>query len=304
MHANKFSICSFYKFTYLKDLEQLKKKLIFFFQIYNIKGTVLISKEGVNGSLSIKNEEVDNLKKFLGNIFNVQFKFKIHSFYQHCFLKSKVKIKSEIIKLNQNNVDPIKVTGQSLTPHEWNNIVKNNQEFIILDVRNKYESQIGTFKKALVTELSTFTEFPNWIEKNKNKLKDKKIAMFCTGGIRCEKASAYMMKNGYKEVYQLEGGIFNYLSNETNTNKNWIGECFVFDDRVSVNKNLDKGKYSQCFACRNPITEVDKKSPFFKKGISCPHCFSRTSKEKKKGFEEREKQIVLAGKKGINHIGD
>ena len=301
---NNFSICSFYKFFYLKDLEKLKKKLIKFLKLKNIKGTVLISKEGVNGTLSARNENLNNLKEFLEYTFKANFKFKIQKFNQHSFLKTKVKIKSEIIKLNQDDINPKKITGKNLTPQEWNQIIKNDEEYLILDVRNKYESKIGTFKKAIKTELSNFTELPYWIKKNENKLQSKKVAMFCTGGIRCEKASTYMIKQGYKNVYQLEGGIFNYLSNNLKSKNNWEGECFVFDDRVSINKKLMKGKYSQCFACRTPISETDKKSLNYKKGISCPNCFNKTSKKKKKGFEERERQLFIAKKKGINHLGD
>ena len=304
MHSNNFSVCSFYKFSYLKDLEKLKKKLINFLKPNNIKGTILISKEGVNAALSTRNENLNNLKEFLEYTFKVKFKFKIQKFHQHSFLKTKVKIKSEIIKLNQNDINPKKITGKNLTPQEWNQIIKNDEEYVILDVRNKYESKIGTFKKAIKTELSNFTEFPYWIDKNKNKLKNKKVAMFCTGGIRCEKASAFMIKKGYKDVYQLDGGIFNYLSNNLKSNNNWEGECFVFDDRVSINKKLNKGIYSQCFACRNPISEVEKKSLHYKKGISCPYCFSKTTEKKKKGFEERERQLFIAKKKGIKHLGD
>ena len=301
---NNFSICSFYKFSYLKDLEKLKKKLINFLKPNDIKGIVLISKEGVNGTLSAKNENLNNLKEFLEYTLKIKFQFKIQKFNQHSFLKTKVKIKSEIIKLNQDDINPKKVTGKNLTPKEWNQIIKNDKEYVILDVRNKYESKIGTFKKAVKTELSNFTEFPHWIKEHEHKLKNKKVAMFCTGGIRCEKASTYMIKKGYRDVYQLEGGIFNYLSNNLKSNNNWEGECFVFDDRVSINKKLDKGKYSQCFACRNPISEFDKKSLNYKKGVSCPHCFNKTSEKKKKSFEEREKQLFIAKKKGINHLGN
>jgi UPF0176 protein len=151
---------------------------------------------------------------------------------------------------------------------------------------------------------SNFTEFPKWVKKNKKKIKNKKVAMFCTGGVRCEKASSYLKKNGFKNVFQLEGGIISYFQQTKNKSKNWIGECFVFDERVSITENLSKGNYDQCFACRTPINEKDKNSKMFKKGISCPNCYEITTIKQKKSFEERNKQISLAKKKGIKHLGN
>ena len=151
---------------------------------------------------------------------------------------------------------------------------------------------------------SNFTEFPKWVKKNEKKIKNKKVAMFCTGGVRCEKASSYLKKNGFKNVFQLDGGIISYFQQTKNKKKNWIGECFVFDERVSITESLSKGNYDQCFACRSPINDKDKNSEMFKKGISCPNCYEKTTIKQKKSFEERNKQISLAKKKGIKHLGN
>ena len=172
----------------------------------------------------------------------------------------------------------------------------------MIDTRNHYESSIGSFNKSLKVNSKNFREFPNWFDKNKNKFKDKKIAMFCTGGIRCEKATNYAIKSGFKDVYQLEGGIINYLEKTKNNKKLWMGECFVFDERVSVNKDLKKGNYDQCFACRYPVTKQEKLSTLYVEGVSCPKCFNIKSDQQKKKYKERQKQIIIAKKKGLKHL--
>jgi len=177
------------------------------------------------------------------------------------------------------------------------------KDVVIVDTRNIYESKIGTFKDSLKPNTNNFTEFPEWIKKNKSLLKNRKVAMFCTGGIRCEKATTFLLKNGFKNVCQLEGGIINYFEKTKNNNKKWSGECFVFDERVTINENLDKGIFSQCFACRSAITLDDMESKSYIEGISCPHCFSNTSTKQKESFSERQKQVNIAKIKGIKHLG-
>ncbi len=302
MHKNIYLVCSFYKFTYLKDLENLKKYLLNFFKEKDIKGTILISNEGINGSLSLKTKNLNELKNHLTKKICSQLFFKIQEHHSHAFLRLKVKIKKEIVKLGQNNINPSSKTGILVKPEDWDEII-DNENFIILDTRNNYESKIGTFKNSHKVNTENFTEFPKWFKKNQNILDKKKIAMFCTGGIRCEKASNFLLNTGKKKVYQLEGGIINYLSKTKNQSKNWLGECFVFDERVSINEKLNKGVYLQCFACRTPITRKDLQSKFYRKGISCPNCFNKTTKKQKNNFKEREKQINLAKKRGVKHLG-
>ena len=303
MHKkNGFVVCSFYKFIPLNRLETLKSKLFQFFKENNSKGTILISKEGINGSLSFKKEQTKNIKFFLEETCSTGFSFKIQNHSTHVFLRLKIKIKKEIIRLGEFHLAPKIKTGILVAPKKWDELI-NEENVTIIDTRNDYESEIGSFKNATKTNTNNFTEFPNWVKNNSSDLKKKKIAMFCTGGIRCEKASAFLLNNGYKKVYQLKGGIINYLKITKNKNQKWLGECFVFDERVSLQENLKKGDFFQCYACRSAITKKEMKSKFYKEGISCPKCFKLTSNEKKKNFAERQKQVKLAKKKGIKHLG-
>ncbi len=302
MHTNSFKIVSFYEFINLKHLEQLKLKLFMFFKNYNFKGSVLLANEGVNATLSLKAEHLEKFEKFLTETFNKKIILKVHDHESHVFLRLKIKIKSEIIRLGKKDVSPRINAGNYVQPEEWDQLIKE-KDVLLVDTRNNYESKIGSFKGSLQVNSSNFTEFPKWVNQNKKKIKNKKIAMFCTGGIRCEKASSYLMKVGFDNIFQLEGGIISYLKKTKNKEKNWIGECFVFDDRVSITENLHKGNYFQCFACRSPINIDDKKSQKFREGVSCPYCYDQTSSSKKENFEERKKQIKLAKKKGIKHLG-
>ncbi len=302
MHNKEFKVISFYEFINLTQIEQLKFKLYDFLKKKRAKGTILLAKEGLNGSISINSTYSLEFKNFIDNVLNKKIFFKTQNHSDHAFLRLKIKIKSEIIRMGQRNINSIENTGSHVEPNEWDKLI-SDQNTVLIDTRNYYESKIGTFKGSILVNTSNFTEFPKWVKKNEKKIKNKKIAMFCTGGIRCEKASSYLKKNGYREVFQLEGGVISYFHQTKNKNKNWVGECFVFDERVSIKENLSKGNYDQCFACRSPINEKDKNSEMFKKGISCPNCYEITSIKQKKGFKERNKQISLAKKKGIKHLG-
>ena len=256
----------------------------------------------MNGTISCENDNVNKLISFLREILKKEIKLKIHFHSSHPFLRLKIKIKKEIVKLGKANVKPDKTTGTFVKPSDWDKLLEN-PDVIKLDTRNFYESEIGTFENSVLTNTRNFTEFPKWIKKNHNLFKNKKIAMFCTGGIRCEKASSFLIKSGFKEIYQLDGGIISYLKETQNNNNKWKGECFVFDDRVSLKEDLSKGHYEQCFACRAAVSENDKKSDMYKKGVSCPKCSNITSNKKKEGFKERTRQMEIARKKGIKHLG-
>ncbi len=304
MHKKtEYKVISFYEFINLTKIEQLKYEIHGFLKKKKAKGTILLAKEGLNGTISIKKNYSLEFKKFINKVLNKKVFFKTQNHFEHVFLRLKVKIKPEIIKLGQKNIHPNLNTGLHLDSDEWDKLITDKQT-ILIDTRNNYESKIGTFKGSILVNSSNFTEFPKWVKKNEKKIKNKKVAMFCTGGVRCEKASSYLKKNGFKNVFQLEGGIISYFQQTKNKSKNWIGECFVFDERVSITENLSKGNYDQCFACRTPINEKDKNSEMFKKGISCPNCYEITTIKQKKSFEERNKQISLAKKKGIKHLGN
>ncbi len=301
MHR-KIKVISFYEFIRLDNLEQLKIKLYEFLRKKSSRGTILLAKEGINGTISVKSEEKQNFISFLNNLLQKKLNYKIQSHSNHVFIKLKVKIKKEIVKLGQKNIFPQQITGSYVNPDRWDDLI-SSKNVILLDTRNDYESKIGTFKGSTRVNSSNFTEFPSWVKENKKRIKNKKIAMFCTGGVRCEKASSFLIKLGFENVYQLEGGIISYLKKTKNKKRKWEGECFVFDERVSLTVELSKGNYEQCFACRSPINESDKISKNFKKGVYCPNCIDQTTITQKKNFEERVRQIDLAKKKGIKHLG-
>ena len=217
------------------------------------------------------------------------------------FKRLKIKCRENLLPLD-GNFDPVESRGKHLNASEWNDLVLD-PDTIIVDVRNDYESKIGTFKDSTIPNMKNFTEFPSFVENNLKDKKDKKIAMFCTGGIRCEIASSFMIDRGFGEVYQLDGGVLKYLK-EVEQDKNlWEGECFVFDERVTVNKNLERGDYYQCFGCRRPLSKIDLQSEHYIKGVSCDMCYQSSSEEDKSRFAQRQKQIELAEERGHQHMG-
>ena len=292
----KIFIYTFYKFIKISNKSNLKKRILEEMKSNFIFGTILIADEGINGTISGSLKSLIKIKLLMFNIVSKNINFKKYTCTDYPFIRQKVKIKREIVKLGVKNLDVQKFTAQFLEPKEWEIILKKKNT-IIVDTRNSYESEIGNFKKSISPNIASFNEFPKWIEKNKKNLKNKIIAMYCTGGIRCEKASSYLIEKGFENVYQLKGGILNYLK-ETNPKKSsWRGECFVFDDRVSVNHALKKGKFIQCFACKSALTQADTISKYYQKGISCGKCYKKTTRKQKDGFKERVKQISIAKKK-------
>ena len=241
MHeANNFEIISFYKFINVSSPEQLKYKFLNFLEERKFKGTIIIANEGLNGTISCQIGNGERFISFLEKTISQKVETKLHYHISHPFLRLKIKIKNEIIRLGKNKIFPEKITGTYIDANKWDDFI-SNPEVINIDTRNEYESEIGTFKNSLQSNTKNFTEFPKWFTRNKKLMKNKKIAMFCTGGIRCEKASAYLIKQGFNNVYQLNGGIISYLKKTKNKNKKWTGECFVFDERVAVGDNLAKG---------------------------------------------------------------
>ena len=294
-----FKVAAFYLFTNIKDREALKEQL----QKYckNLKGTILIAHEGINSTLSGPPEDVDQLLDFLKNTFP-KITWKISYADQNPFLRMKIRIKKEIVTLRRPEADPTKITGKHVKADEWNKIIQD-PDVIVLDTRNDYEVKVGTFKNAINPQTSVFTEFVDYVEQNLSDKKDKPVAMMCTGGIRCEKASAYMLANGFKEVYQLDGGILQYLEDVKPEESLWEGECFVFDARTTVDPKLGVGKYHLCHGCREPITEEDKLSEKYELGVTCPKCFDTRTDKQKERFRHRQYQIELAEKRGVQHIG-
>ena len=302
MHKKtEYKVISFYEFINLNKIEQLKFELNDFLKRKKAKGTILIASEGVNGTISIKKVHSLKFKNFVNKILNKKVFFKVQNHFEHVFLRLKIKIKPEIIRMGQKNIQPNLNTGLHVDSGEWDRLI-TDKNTILIDTRNKYESKIGTFKGSILVNSSNFTEFPKWVKKNEKKIKNKKVAMFCTGGVRCEKASSYLKKNGFKNVFQLEGGIISYFQQTKNKSKNWIGECFVFDQRVSLGPNLEQGSCSLCFACRHPLRPSDLTHQYYEEGVSCHNCFKNTDQERKNSFRERQKQIKLFDQKGEKHL--
>ena len=298
------TICALYKFTRLDDFEEIQGPLKIFLESLNIRGTLLLAKEGVNGTISGDNDSIMKSLDYLqkdGRLVGLEYKFSYSE--KPPFKRLKVKLKKEIVTLGVSNIDPIFSSGTYVKPADWNELI-NNPDVVLIDTRNNYEFEIGSFKGSINPNTETFREFPAYTKNNLEKYRDKKIAMFCTGGIRCEKSTAYLKSKGFENVFHLQGGILKYLEEVKEDESLWEGECFVFDDRVAVKHNLELGKYDQCHACRFPITDEDKEHPHYEKGASCPRCYGTKNSSQVSRYREREKQVQLAKSRGESHIGD
>lgn len=295
-------VAALYKFVSLPDYEAKRDPLLTHCQAQDVFGTLLLAEEGVNGTIAGPREGIDAVLDYLRadeRLADLEHK---ESFCEeNPFLRMKVKLKKEIVTLGVEGISPTKQVGQYVKPEDWNALI-SDPEVVVVDTRNDYEYEIGTFKGAIDPNTETFREFPEYVDKHLDPSKHKKVAMFCTGGIRCEKSTSYMLEQGFDEVYHLQGGILKYLEEVPEEESLWQGECFVFDERVAVKHNLEIGQYDQCHACRHPITEEDKQSEHYVKGVSCPKCFDKMSDEQRQRFAERQKQIDLAQQRGEDHL--
>ncbi|MBD1135313.1 hypothetical protein IDH21_02815 [Pelagibacterales bacterium SAG-MED47] len=289
-----FTVFGFYKFQKINNLRRNQKFLNNILIDNNIYGSIIISKEGLNGSISGKNSDIKNsiikLKKILAvknfdNFNNSKSNF-------NPFHKSKVKIKKELVPMNLKISKKIKKKNSHIEPKKWNKLINNKKTFL-LDVRKPFENKVGSFKRSVNPNINNFRDFPKYLKKLK---KDQPIALFCTGGIRCEKASVYLEKKGFKNIYQLKGGILNYLKKIKQKSSLWKGECFVFDNRVSLKHGLIRGTHSICSGCREPISIKDKRSKMYEEGVSCPNCYYKLSKNQKSRFRMRQSQVYKAKK--------
>ena len=303
---DKYIISTFYKFLVLENYKELKIKFDKSLSKTNIKGTILLANEGVNGTIA--GSESDLKKFFLYMDKFSQFKDinpKFSSSNKNPFLRMKVRLKKEIVTIGIPEVSPSNLVGKYLNVEEWNEFL-NESDSMIIDTRNDYEVSIGTFKNSINPKIKSFRDFPKWVQKNlidKKVSKKSKIGMFCTGGIRCEKSTSYLKQLGFENVFHLDGGILKYLENVKSDENEWKGECFVFDYRVSLNDSLEKGEYDMCYACRMPLSKENKKNKHYLKGQSCEYCYDQTTIKQKKRFNEREKQIKLSKVKNLKHLG-
>jgi len=302
MNNNSIKVAAFYMFTNLTNLEELQKQFSKFLKNENISGTILLANEGINGTVAGSISGIDNFKNFLSlhKLFLSQ-NYKTTSCKENPFPRLKVKLKDEIVSLGNELANPGEIVGEYVKPEDWNKLISQD-DVLILDTRNKYEVSIGTFQNAIQPQTTNFREFSDWIE-DSNISKNKKVAMFCTGGIRCEKASSLMKAKGFSNIYHLQGGILNYMEKVDEKNSLWQGECFVFDDRVALNHNLEVGSYDMCHGCRMPITQEDKLKSEYERGVSCPNCFDKKTPDQKKRYADRQKQVDLAKLRNEKHIG-
>lgn len=300
---NQTVVCALYKFVTLDDFESLRAPLLDIMLENRVRGTLLLAREGINGTVAGNREGIDNLLAWLKRdprLADLDYK-ESHTDIAP-FRRSKVKLKREIVTMGVEGIDPRRSVGTYVKPRDWNALI-SDPEVLLIDTRNDYEYQVGSFRNAVNPNTDSFREFPQYVRDNLDPAKHKKVAMFCTGGIRCEKSTAYLREQGFEEVYHLQGGILKYLEDVPKEETLWDGECFVFDDRVTVNHDLERGNYDQCNACRMPVTEEEKQSPQFEQGVSCPHCYDSVSDADRARFREREKQIQLAKQRGEEHIG-
>ena len=296
-------VCALYKFVTLENYQELRQPLHDVMEKNHVRGTLLLASEGINGTIAGSRHAIDTVIDWLKmdeRLNDIDCKESLTD--NPPFNRTRVKLKKEIVTMGVEGIDPKRIVGTYVNPNEWNALI-NNPDVLVVDTRNDYEFQVGTFKNAINPNTQSFREFPEFVKNNLNPQQHKKVAMFCTGGIRCEKSTAFLKEQGFDEVYHLKGGILKYLEEVPAADTLWEGECFVFDERVTVNLALEKGSYDQCNACRMPITEHDKASDKYLQGVSCPHCFDKNTLEQKARFTEREKQMELAKNRGEAHIG-
>ena len=302
-----YTVAAFYQFASLNNILSLQTELKKLCQRNKIFGTILLASEGINGTVAGKQSSINCLFKWLGeqpSFSEIQVKYSNSD--SQAFNRLKVRIKKEIVTMGKTDINPNNVVGTYIKPENWNDFI-NDPETLIIDTRNDYEIAIGTFKNSTNPQTQSFREFPDWVKTELDTLPDnkrpKQIAMFCTGGIRCEKASSYLVQKGYENIFHLEGGILKYLETISEKDSTWLGDCFVFDQRVSVEHGLVPGKYKMCHACRLPLAPEELKSKNYQPGISCPKCFGSHTQEQQKRFKERQHQVELAKQRGATHIG-
>lgn len=300
----RFVVAALYRFVRLDGHDALREPLLKHMRHHGVRGTILLAQEGVNGTIAGPRNGIDAVLGWLRSDPRLGALTHKESFSDVMpFRRTKVRLKKEIVTMGVEGIDPEHAAGTYVKPEDWNDLIAD-PAVTLIDTRNDYEVELGSFEGAIDPRTASFREFPDYARQALDPAKHKKVAMFCTGGIRCEKATAYLKQLGFDEVYHLEGGVLKYLEQVPAEQSKWHGECFVFDERVSVGHGLTPGPYSLCYACRMPISEADMQSERFIKGVSCPRCFEQVDAERRARFEQRQKQVELAAQRGEVHIGD
>lgn len=294
-------VAALYRFVSLDDYQALREPLRQTMLDNDVKGTLLLAREGINGTVAGSRAGIDALLAWLTadpRLADIDHK-------ESCcetppFYRTKVKLKNEIVTMGVPGIDPNETVGTYVEPEEWNDLI-SDPEVLVIDTRNDYEVEIGSFQGAIDPKTATFREFPEYVREHYDPARHKKVAMFCTGGIRCEKASSFMLGEGFDEVFHLKGGVLNYLEKVPEEDSLWKGECFVFDNRVTVRQDLSEGEFEQCHACRRPVSADDMQDPSYEPGISCPHCINTLPETTRASARERQRQIELARQRGEPH---
>ncbi|MGN6767971.1 MAG: oxygen-dependent tRNA uridine(34) hydroxylase TrhO [Rhizobiaceae bacterium] len=302
--ARPVRVAAFYRFHRIEDCGRWRTPLLEACRKGGIKGTILLAGEGVNGTIAGERQGITDVLELLGHICGLSSEdVKFSAATEMPFHRMKVRLKKEIVTMGVAGLDPAADAGTYVEPADWNELIAD-PDTVVVDTRNGYEVALGTFAGAVDPGTASFSEFPAWAEQNRERLAGRKVAMFCTGGIRCEKATAYLRSRGLRDVFHLKGGILKYLEEMPKADSMWRGECFVFDERVSVGHGLGEGEAELCRACRRPLTQADRRSPYYRVGISCAYCHGERSEEDRVRYAERHRQVGLAGKRGAKpHIG-
>lgn len=298
-----YLVAALYKFVSFDDLEPLQTRLQAAAKEHGIKGSLLIAHEGINGTIAGLPDQMARMLDAIRTLPGCSDLEHKESWADAMpFLRMKVRLKKEIVTMGQPQADPSKIVGTYVEPQDWNALIAQD-DVVVIDTRNDYEVDIGTFKGAIDPQTATFGEFPDWWARHHNAFAGKKVAMFCTGGIRCEKSTSFLKTQGVEDVFHLKGGILKYLEEVPEADSTWDGQCFVFDQRVSVGHGLEQGEYELCYACRMPITQADKDRPEFELGVSCHQCVNTQTDAQRAAFRERQKQVALAQERGMKHLG-
>ncbi len=299
-----YLVSALYKFVKLDDFSQIAEEVRSAGLELQIQGKLILSREGINGTIAGIPE---NVRRMVATIRHTPSLSDVEAkeSYTHDlapFPGFRVLLRDEIVTMGEPSADPLARTGEYVSPEEWNGLV-DDPEVVVIDTRNTYEVHVGTFQGAIQPHTETFRAFPEWVNAQAESLRpETKIAMFCTGGIRCERASSYLLSRGFQQVYQLHGGVLNYLEKVPEEESRWVGECFVFDGRVSVDHNLNPGQFSRCGGCRHPLSPEETQSDEYEKGVSCPHCIHEITEAQKSRFRERKRQMMLAEARGESHL--